>query len=193
MRYITNRSSGKQGHAIARALVMAGAEVTLVSAPVAELLVAGAVHVPVTSAQQMYDAVMQALPADIAICAAAVGDWRMQTPATEKMKKTDNNLVLNLVQNPDILHAISQPTPMRPTLVVGFAAETEAVLENAQAKHARKGCDWLLANDTAHGRVFGEDTTSLLWLHDNQYEDWGRMSKQQAAQTLVAHIINYFS
>lgn len=161
VRFLGNRSSGKQGHAIAAELALAGAHVTLISGPVNEVDPAGVNVVHVQTAQQMHDACMAALPADIAICAAAVADYRPAQAATSKMKKDgDGGLTITLVQNLDILTTISKH-PARPKLVVGFAAETDSHLENATRKLATKGCDWLLLNDVSDGKVFGESTNSL--------------------------------
>ncbi len=161
VRFLGNRSSGKQGHAIAAELALAGAQVTLISGPVSEPTPAGVHVVSVQTAQQMHDTCMTALPADIAICAAAVADYRPAQAASGKIKKDgDGGLTLTLVQNPDILATLAKH-PARPKLVVGFAAETDHHLENAQRKLASKGCDWLLLNDVSGGQVFGESSNSL--------------------------------
>ena len=161
VRFLGNRSSGKQGHAIAAELALAGAQVTLISGPVSEPAPAGVHVVAVQTAQHMHDACMAALPADIAICAAAVADYRPAQAASGKIKKDgDGGLTLTLVQNPDILATLAKH-PARPKLVVGFAAETDHHLENAQRKLNAKGCDWLLLNDVSGGQVFGENTNSL--------------------------------
>lgn len=161
VRFLGNRSSGKQGHAIAAELALAGAQVTLISGPVSEPAPAGVHVVAVQTAQHMHDACMAALPADIAICAAAVADYRPAQAASGKIKKDgDGGLTLTLVQNPDILATLAKH-PARPKLVVGFAAETDHHLENAQRKLNTKGCDWLLLNDVSGGQVFGENTNCL--------------------------------
>ena len=161
VRFLGNRSSGKQGHAIAAELALAGAQVTLISGPVSEPAPAGVHVVAVQTAQHMHDACMAALPADIAICAAAVADYRPAQAASGKIKKDgDGGLTLTLVQNPDILATLAKH-PARPKLVVGFAAETDHHLETAQRKLNAKGCDWLLLNDVSGGQVFGENTNSL--------------------------------
>lgn len=161
VRFLGNRSSGKQGHAIAAELALAGAAVTLVSGPVQEPDPAGVEVVRVETAQQMHDACMAALPADIAVCAAAVADFRPAQTATGKIKKNgDGGLDLPLVQNPDILATLSRHA-RRPQLVIGFAAETDNHLEHAARKLASKGCDWLLLNDVSGGQVFGQADNQL--------------------------------
>ena len=159
MRYIANRSSGKQGHAIAAAAARAGAEVTLVSGPVNLPDPPGVNVVHVETARDMLQAVERALPADVAIFAAAVADWRVANAGEQKIKKKAGQATpdLSLVENPDILATIAQRKTQRPKLVIGFAAETENVAANAKAKLAAKGCDWILANDVSpanrhHGR-----------------------------------------
>src|ERR1700742_1794830 len=169
VRYIANRSSGKQGFAIAAAAEAAGAEVVLVSGPVEVDDPAGVSVMHVESAREMLHAVEAALPADIAIFAAAVADWRVAHEGEQKLKKTSAGMPpLQLVENPDILATISHRTDKRPPLVVGFAAETEHLIENAKAKLARKGCDWIVANDVSPATgVMGGDrnTVHLLTRH----------------------------
>src|ERR1700681_4442912 len=162
VRYIANRSSGKQGFAIAAAAQAAGADVTLVSGPVELRDPAGVTVIRVESARDMLHKVEAALPADIAIFAAAVADWRVANEGPQKLKKTAQGLPpLQLVENPDILATISKLTDKRPPLVIGFAAETENLIENAQAKLARKRCDWIVANDVspATGIMGGDRNT----------------------------------
>ncbi|MBV9118769.1 MAG: bifunctional phosphopantothenoylcysteine decarboxylase/phosphopantothenate--cysteine ligase CoaBC, partial [Acetobacteraceae bacterium] len=151
VRYIANRSSGRQGGAIAAALARLGARVTLVSGPVSVTPPAGVALHKVETAEEMLAACLQALPADAAVCAAAVADWRVARQSGSKLKKTEGGAppILELVANPDILATLSRAGPRRPRLVVGFAAETDALIANATAKRARKGCDWLLANDVS--------------------------------------------
>ncbi|MEL0062641.1 MAG: bifunctional phosphopantothenoylcysteine decarboxylase/phosphopantothenate--cysteine ligase CoaBC, partial [Candidatus Puniceispirillum sp.] len=166
VRFIANHSSGKQGHAIAAALAMRGARVTLISGPVNEPTPSGVTAIQVQTAIQMRDACIAALPADIAICAAAVADWRVAEPAKSKMKKPANpdaGLTLTLTQNPDIL-AILSAAANRPRLVIGFAAETDNLEQNAIAKRQRKGCDWIVANQVAGAEnpVFGNARNSAL-------------------------------
>lgn len=199
VRYIANRSSGKQGHAIAEALAQAGADVTLVSGPVSLPDPLGVRVVCVETAREMLDAVKAALPADIAVCAAAVADWRTKDEAGQKLKKDGSGVIpdLQLSENPDILATISQAGPDRPGLVIGFAAETENVTTHARAKRARKGCDWILANDVAPetGTFGGDDNEIYLISGDDENSDerWERQSKSGVARALSARIIKHFS
>jgi len=191
VRYIANRSSGKQGHAIAAALARLGAEVTLVTGPVDLPDPAGLRTVHVESAEQMLAACRAALPADIAVCAAAVADWRVAAQAAQKRKKEEGAPppVLELVPNPDILATLAGAGAERPALVVGFAAETEKVVEHALAKRARKGCDWIVANDvSAATGTFGGDANTVHLITDAGVEDWPRESKQAVAERLAARI-----
>ena len=190
VRYIANRSSGKQGHAIAAALGRLGADTTLVTGPTGEPHPPGVRVVPIESAREMLAACLAALPADIAICAAAVADWRVAEAAGQKIKKDGSGPpVLTLAENPDILATLSGAGERRPTLVIGFAAETEKVVEHAQAKRARKGCDWILANDVsaAAGTFGGMDNTVHL-IRDDGVEDWPRLSKQAVGERLAVAI-----
>jgi len=190
VRYIANRSSGRQGHAIAAALARQGAETTLVSGPTNLPDPAGVDVVHIETAQQMLDACLSALPADVAICAAAVADWRIETAAKEKIKKTKGKLpTLNMAENPDVLATLSAAGNKRPQLVVGFAAETENIVANAQAKRESKGCDWLLANDVSpdSGTFGGADNTIHLISADG-VEDWPRMSKEDVAERLAKRV-----
>jgi phosphopantothenoylcysteine decarboxylase/phosphopantothenate--cysteine ligase len=199
VRYIANRSSGKQGHAIAAALAVAGANVTLVSGPVSLPDPAGVKVVRIETARQMLDAVQAALPADIAVCAAAVADWRVAAEAGQKLKKDGSGVIpdLKLSENPDILATISQKGPKRPDLVVGFAAETENVIEHARAKRARKGCDWILANDVAPGTgTFGGDHNEVFLISgaDGASDEvWPRQGKAGVARALVQRISRHFA
>jgi phosphopantothenoylcysteine decarboxylase / phosphopantothenate---cysteine ligase len=199
VRYIANRSSGKQGFAIAAAAQAAGADVTLVSGPVELRDPAGVSVIRVESARDMLHRVEAALPADIAIFAAAVADWRVVNEGEQKLKKTSAGMPpLQLVENPDILATISKLRDKRPPLVIGFAAETEHLIENAKAKIARKGCDWILANDVspATGVMGGDRNTIHLLQRDGaefsvdniQVEAWPVMTKEQVATELVARI-----
>jgi phosphopantothenoylcysteine decarboxylase/phosphopantothenate--cysteine ligase len=191
VRYIANRSSGRQGHAIAAAAAAAGAAVTLISGPVNIPDPAGVRVVKVESARAMFEAVEAALPADCAVFAAAVADWRVATPGREKIKKQKGKgpAPLALVENPDILATIAHRKTQRPPLVVGFAAETENVIENAKAKLARKGCDWIVANDVSPetGIMGGESNTVHLVTGDD-VETWPSQSKDEVARALVARI-----
>lgn len=194
VRFLGNRSSGKQGHAIALELARAGADVTLVSGPVQEQDPKGVRVVRVTTAQEMLEASLKVLPADIAVCAAAVADYRPADVAEGKIKKSgDAGMVLNLVQNPDILHTIAHSN-QRPKLVVGFAAETDADVEKARAKLARKNCDWLVLNDVGGGKVFGSDENSVTLLNKNSAaaEKLAQTSKSEIARALVARMEKIF-
>ncbi|HEV2559577.1 MAG TPA: bifunctional phosphopantothenoylcysteine decarboxylase/phosphopantothenate--cysteine ligase CoaBC [Microvirga sp.] len=190
VRYIANRSSGKQGHAIARAAAEAGAAVTLVSGPVFIPDPPGVRTLHVESAREMLAAVEAALPADIAVFAAAVADWRVDRAANEKMKKDGGALpALALVENPDILATIARRRDGRPPLVVGFAAETENVVAYAQAKLARKGCDLIVANDVSPGSgVMGGDRNTVHLVSTAGVETWPTLSKDDVARRLVAHL-----
>jgi phosphopantothenoylcysteine decarboxylase/phosphopantothenate--cysteine ligase len=191
VRFIANRSSGKQGHAIAAALRAAGCDVTLVSGPVGEPDPEGVKVVRVESAEQMLAACQAALPVAIAVCAAAVADWRVATPIRQKLKRRAGAPpTLTLAENPDILKTLAQPGPTRPRLVVGFAAETEDVESNARRKLAAKGCDWIVANDVSEDEgTFGSVyNTVKLFRADAEPEAWPRLSKAEVATRLVACI-----
>jgi len=191
VRYIANRSSGRQGHAIAAALAELGARVTLISGPVSVPDPAGIAVRHVETAQQMLDACQSSLPADIAVFAAAVADWHVARAATGKIKKVPGAAppALELVPNPDILATIAQPGPRRPGLVVGFAAETDDLMANAQAKRTRKNADWIVANDVspATGIMGGEENLVHLITADG-VEDWPRLAKHEVARRLAARI-----
>jgi phosphopantothenoylcysteine decarboxylase/phosphopantothenate--cysteine ligase len=190
VRYIANRSSGKQGHAIAAAAAMAGAHVTLVSGPVNVPDPPSVTVVRVETARDMLAAVEAALPADVAVFAAAVADWRTASNSREKIKKSGKTAPeLALVENPDILATVAHRKSKRPQLVIGFAAETERVVEHAKDKLARKGCDWILANDVspASGVMGGDMNTIHLVTHDG-VEDWPPQSKEDVASVLVQRI-----
>ena len=188
VRYIANRSSGKQGHALARAASEAGARVTLVSGPVTLPDPDGVRVIKVETAREMLDAVLDALPADIAICAAAVADWRATAEAAQKLKKAGGGDVsLTLAQNPDILATIAIPGPQRPDLVIGFAAETENVIDNAIGKRRAKGADWIVANDVSPATgIMGGDRTTVHLVTGAGAEDWPPMSKDEMAVRLLA-------
>ena len=191
VRYIANRSSGRQGHAIAAALAEAGAAVTLVTGPVNLPDPAGVTVRPVESARDMLAAVEAALPVDIAVCAAAVADWRPADVARGKLKKDQGApATLSLVENPDILRALGHHPQHRPLLLVGFAAETDDLIANATRKLAKKGCDWVLANDVgAESGVFGgERNTVHLVRADALPEAWPEMSKTDVAERLARRI-----
>jgi len=198
VRYIANRSSGKQGFALAAAAQAAGADVTLISGPVDLDDPPGVAVKRVETAREMLHQVETALPVDIAIFAAAVADWRVAHEGGQKLKKTSTAMPpLRLVENPDILATISRLRDKRPALVIGFAAETENLIDNAKAKLARKGCDWILANDVspASGVMGGDRNTVHLLTHDGakagvdiKIESWPALTKEQVATELVARI-----
>jgi phosphopantothenoylcysteine decarboxylase/phosphopantothenate--cysteine ligase len=198
VRYIANRSSGKQGHAIAIAAASAGAHVMLVSGPVNLPDPPGVEVRHVETARQMLAAVEGALPVDAAVFAAAVADWRTAGEAGQKMKKDGGGLPeLTLVENPDILATVARLGNRRPRLVVGFAAETQNVVAYAQAKRARKGCDWIVANDVSQkgglasgiaGGVMGADENAVHLITADGVEDWPTASKTEVARRLVARI-----
>ena len=191
VRYIGNRSSGKQGYAIAETLARAGAEVTLISGPVALPVPTGVKLVRVTTAKEMHKEALHALPVDIAVCAAAVADWTIGNPAKEKLKKSASAPKLKFAPTADILAEIATHPSHRPALVIGFAAETNATLTDTKAKRARKGCDWLLANDVSDGKVFGADETQLTCIEEKGIESWPAMSKREAAERLVEKIVRH--
>ena len=197
VRYIANRSSGKQGHAVAAALAALGARVTLVSGPTQEADPAGVAVVRVESAREMLAACQAALPADIAVCAAAVADWRVKKAGAQKIKKgTGAPAALELVENPDILATLARPSRQRPNLVVGFAAETERVLVHAKAKLAKKGCDWIVANDVSAARgTFGGDSNEIHLLRRGarQAETWPKLAKAEVGRRLAAAIAVHFT
>jgi phosphopantothenoylcysteine decarboxylase/phosphopantothenate--cysteine ligase len=190
VRYIANRSSGKQGHAIAAAAAAAGADVTLISGPVQLPDPPGVKVVKVASAQDMLSAVTKTLPADVAVFAAAVADWRPAKPQSNKIKKgTGGPPKLALTENPDILATVARDAKRRPRLVIGFAAETDRIIEHAKAKLARKGSDWILANDvSAESGVMGGDRNTVHLVTAQGVESWPPQSKEQVAQALVARI-----
>jgi phosphopantothenoylcysteine decarboxylase/phosphopantothenate--cysteine ligase len=190
VRYIANRSSGKQGHAIAAAAAAAGADVVLIRGPVNLPDPQGVATVRVERAREMLAAVESALPADAAIFAAAVADWRVAGTHDQKLKKSRNGIPeLALIENPDILATIAKRATGRPQLVVGFAAETEKVIEHAKAKLVRKGCDWIVANDVSpESGVMGGDRNTVHLVTQSGIESWPPQSKEQVAAALVARI-----
>jgi phosphopantothenoylcysteine decarboxylase / phosphopantothenate---cysteine ligase len=190
VRYIANRSSGKQGHAIAAAAAAAGADVTLVSGPVNLPDPPGVSVVKVKTAQDMLAAVTKALPADVAVFAAAVADWRLAKPHANKIKKrAGESPKLALTENPDILATVAHEARKRPRLVIGFAAETDHIIEHAKAKLARKGCDWILANDvSAESGVMGGDRNTVHLVSAQGVESWPPQSKEVVARALVVRI-----
>jgi len=187
LRYLANRSSGKQGFAIAAALAAEGARVTLIAGPVQLPTPAGVTRIDVETARDMAAAVEAALPADIAVMTAAVADWRVE-PSDQKIKKGANGPpTLHLVENPDILASLAM-NPRRPRLLIGFAAETENVLAHAQAKLARKGCDWIVANDVSADPMGGETNRVHIVTADG-VESWERMGKDAVATELAKRIM----
>lgn len=196
VRYLANRSSGKQGYAIAAALADAGAQTVLVSGPVELAAPRNVQLVRIETALQMRDACEAALPADLAVCAAAVADWRVEHPHTAKLKKPNAPPSLALTQNPDILAGLARHATARPKLVVGFAAETQDVLVNAAAKRVAKGCDWIIANDVSTDRagkgVMGSDANQVHLITASGAESWPQLSKREVAQRLVNKIAENF-
>ncbi|NQW08436.1 MAG: bifunctional phosphopantothenoylcysteine decarboxylase/phosphopantothenate--cysteine ligase CoaBC [Alphaproteobacteria bacterium] len=195
VRYIANRSSGKQGHAIAAALAGLGAETTLVTGPTHEPNPAGVRVIRIETARQMLAACLAGLPTDVAICAAAVADWRVASAAEQKLKKDGGALpALTLTENPDILATLAGRENDRPALVIGFAAETENVVEHAAAKRARKGCDWIVANDVSPDTgTFGGDGNTVHLVTAEQVEDWPPLSKVEVGQRLARRIADHFA
>ena len=193
IRFLSNRSSGKQGYAIAQALAEAGAEVTLVSGPTALNDVPGVTMARVESARDMLAACQAALPADIFVAVAAVADWRPEAKADVKLKlKGDAKApAMNLVENPDILATIAKAGSNRPNLVIGFAAETHDVLAYATAKRAKKGCDWVVANDVS-GNVMGGESNQIMLVTADGQQSWPEAPKGQIAERLVAAIATHF-
>jgi phosphopantothenoylcysteine decarboxylase / phosphopantothenate---cysteine ligase len=190
VRYIANRSSGKQGFAIARAAAAAGADVTLVTGPVSLADPPGVTLVRVESAREMLAEVERTLPVDVAVFAAAVADWRIAAPSRQKLKKAASGTPkLNLIENPDILTSVARRKSMRPPLVIGFAAETEDIIDNARAKLDRKGCDWIVANDVSPATgIMGGDRNRVHLVTRDSVESWPEDDKQTVAGNLVARI-----
>jgi len=195
VRFIANRSSGKQGHAIAAALAAAGAEVTLISGPVHEPDPPEVTVVRVEAAEAMLAACRAALPVDVAVCAAAVADWRVAAPAGRKLKKHAGSAppTLVLAENPDILKSLARPGPGRPALVIGFAAETEDLERNARRKLTAKGCDWIVANDVSmeQGTFGGVYNAVKLVRADAEVEAWPKLSKAEVATRLAVRIAEH--
>ncbi len=190
VRYLANRSSGRQGFAIAGALAALGAQVTLVAGPVSLPTPPGVDRVDVETAAEMADAVARALPVDVAVMVAAVADWRVDT-AGQKIKKGVLPPVLHLVENPDILATLAR-SPQRPGLLIGFAAETEHVIEHATAKRARKGADWIVANDVS-GDVMGGTANAVHIVTAKGVESWERLPKEEVATRLAGRIADALS
>ncbi|MDA7550747.1 bifunctional phosphopantothenoylcysteine decarboxylase/phosphopantothenate--cysteine ligase CoaBC [Rhodobacteraceae bacterium] len=195
VRYIANRSSGAQGSAIARALTDRGAEVVFISGPATAPPPLDAEVIAVETAQQMADAVAAALPVDAAVFAAAVADWHVASVSSSKIKKQKGALpVLEFAENPDILASVSQSSSNRPDLVVGFAAETDDLLANATAKRARKGCDWIVANDVSpENGIMGGSENAVTLITEDGAESWPRMGKAQVAGELADRMARYLA
>jgi phosphopantothenoylcysteine decarboxylase/phosphopantothenate--cysteine ligase len=194
VRGITNRSSGRQGYAIAAALARLGARVTLVSGPVALPTPLGVDRVDVETARDMLAACQAALPADVGVFVAAVADWRIDEVFGVKLKKDKGGPpALTFVENPDILATLSASGPRRPKLVIGFAAETNDVEAHARAKLARKGCDWIIANDVTEPGVMGGDENAVLLISKHKTERWTRAAKDSVARDLAQRIAQYLT
>jgi phosphopantothenoylcysteine decarboxylase/phosphopantothenate--cysteine ligase len=191
VRYIANRSSGKQGYAIASALANAGADTVLISGPVEISPPRGVKLIKVQTARQMWDASQAELPADIAVCAAAVADWRTETTAPVKLKKRNTAPTLALVENPDILASLGTHASLRPKLVIGFAAETDELIANATAKRAAKGSDWIVANDIS-GNVMGGDSNRVHLVTASGVESWPELPKHEVGRRLADRIADAF-
>lgn len=193
VRFIGNRSSGRQGHAVARALSRLGAATTLVTGPTKLPDPPGMSVVHIESAEEMLAACRAALPADVAVCAAAVSDWRAAEPRDQKIKKNGGAPPkLKLATNPDILAALAAAGNERPQLVIGFAAETEKVIEHATAKREAKGCDWILANDVSPGTgTFGGEANTIHLIGADGVDSWPRMTKEDVADRLAARIAEH--
>ncbi|WP_417254082.1 bifunctional phosphopantothenoylcysteine decarboxylase/phosphopantothenate--cysteine ligase CoaBC [Celeribacter sp.] len=195
VRYIANRSSGAQGAAIAVALRDLGADVSFVTGPADVPAPSGVRVIPVQTAREMQAAVEKALPADVAVFAAAVADWRVASQSGSKIKKQQGKLpVLEFSENPDILAGVSQMSEGRPRLVVGFAAETDDVITHATAKRARKGCDWIVANDVSPDTgIMGGTENAVTLISERGAEEWPRMGKDEVAQQLAHRIVDYLA
>ena len=195
VRYVANRSSGKQGHAIAAALAALGAETTLVAGPTRLADPPTVKVVRIETAEEMLAACLAALPAEIAVCAAAVADWRPAAPANRKLKKNGGAPPsIALAENPDILATLSKPGARRPRLVVGFAAETDDLIANATAKRLRKGCDWIVANDVSPASgTFGGDANLVHVIDEAGAESWPRLGKDEVARRLARRIAHRFA
>lgn len=195
VRFVANRSSGKQGHAIAKALADLGASVTLITGPTNLNDPSGVKTIRIESACDMLDICQKHLPADIAVCAAAVSDWAPETYQNSKIKKiSDTPVTLKLTQNPDILSTLSQSVENRPRLVIGFAAETDNLVDNAKTKRAKKGCDWVVANSvSAENPVFGADENQVYFIASDRVEEWPKATKDDVAKKLCARIVEFFN
>jgi phosphopantothenoylcysteine decarboxylase/phosphopantothenate--cysteine ligase len=199
VRYIANRSSGKQGFAIARALSAKGVQVILISGPTNLPDPSGITTIHVESAREMLEACQATLPVDVAVFCAAVVDWRVKTVATQKIKKAETGaagveLILSLVENPDILKTICTAGALRPRLCVGFAAETENVIENAIAKRRAKGCNWILSNDVSPASgTFGGDRNTIHLITETGVESWQTLSKTDIGTRLADRLADHLA
>ncbi len=194
VRYLANRSSGRQGHAIAQALARLGAETTLVTGPTRLADPAGLTVVHIETAEEMLAASQAALPVDVAVCAAAVSDWRAAIPNEQKLKKNGGAPRLELTTNPDILACLAATGNARPPLVIGFAAETENLVAQAQAKLKKKGCDWILANDVGAGTdTFGGAENQVHLIEAGGVSAWPRMTKEAVAERLALRIADHLN
>ncbi len=195
VRYIANRSSGKQGHAIAAALAALGAETTLVTGPTHRPDPPGVAVTRVETAGEMLAACREALPVDVVVCAAAVADWRVVDPRDRKIKKKSGGPpALKLAENPDILAALAAKGKARPRLVIGFAAETEDVIAHAKAKLRKKGCDWIVANDVGVGSgTFGGDANAVHLIDATGVETWERLPKDEVARRIARRVAKHLA
>lgn len=195
VRFVGNRSSGKQGQSLAKAFATLGADVTLVTGPTHLKPLPNIKTIQIETGAQMLESSQKSLPADIAIFAAAVADWTPEIYQTSKMKKgSDTAIALPLKRNADILSTLSKPSKSRPRLVIGFAAETDNIIENARAKLAAKGCDWLVANSvSASNPAFGTDENQVYFLTSGTVEEWPRASKDDIAKALAERVTDFFT
>tara|TARA_B100001540_G_C15763935_1_gene623014 strand:- start:226 stop:1422 length:1197 start_codon:yes stop_codon:yes gene_type:complete len=193
VRYISNESSGKQGHAIAKAIFDLGAKTTLISGPTSIPNPVGPTIVKIKTAAEMSDVCESLLPTDIAVCAAAVGDYKISNKSSEKIKKSGTKISIELEENPDILSRISKRNSKRPKLVIGFAAETENLIFNAELKLKEKGCDWILANDISNEKVIGKNDNKVHFISRDEKIEWNSMSKIDVAKKLSKKIANHFA
>jgi phosphopantothenoylcysteine decarboxylase/phosphopantothenate--cysteine ligase len=193
VRGLTNRSSGRQGYAIAEALAELGAEVTLISGPVGLSTPAAVRRVSVLTAAQMLEACRAALPVDVAVMTASVADWRPETAARTKLSRDDGPPTIRLIANPDILATLSEPGPERPALVIGFAAETQAVVAHGRDKLARKGCDWIVASDVTRPGVLDGEENAVILITGEGEESWPRATKADIARRLAERVAGALS
>ena len=192
IRYISNESSGKQGYAIAQQLYNMGAKTTLVTGPTNIALPEGPSIIKVNTAEEMLEACEQLLPVNVAVCVAAVSDYKINNKSKEKIKKNGEDISLELSENPDILKRISKRNFDRPDLVIGFAAETEKLEKNAKAKLLAKGCDWILANNVSNGNVFNKNENKITFISKDKIKNWNKMTKDNVAVKISNNISDYF-